>query len=140
MRLLFTFAALYFAVAASANTAKEGATQPWRLTGDFYEACTCSVPCPCNFGQSPSPHPFCYALWSLDIKDGHYGSTDLSGLKLATGNGAKGGVFYVDESATAEQASALKAIGETMWKSAARARVISKQASSAPTAPSAASR
>lgn len=82
----------------------------WRLTGDLSEACSCSVPCTCNFGESPSPHHFCYFLFALDIKEGQYGSTDLSGLHLAGGAGGKGLVFYVDEKASAEQTEALKQI------------------------------
>src|SRR5262245_17702098 len=27
--------------------------KPWRIQGDLSEACTCSVPCTCNFGAGP---------------------------------------------------------------------------------------
>jgi hypothetical protein len=87
----------------------------WRIAGDLSEACTCSVPCTCNFGESPSPHSFCWALFSLDIHQGRYFSVKLDGLRLAAGAGAKGIVFYIDDRATPEQAKALKAIARQIW-------------------------
>jgi hypothetical protein len=96
----------------------------WQIRGDLNEACTCSVPCSCNFGESPSPHAFCYALFSLGIEQGHYGETDLSGLHLAGANGAKGCVFYVDERATREQAEALKRMAQHMWETLLKANGI----------------
>ena len=93
----------------------------WHLTGDLSEACSCSVPCACNFGQSPSPHAFCWALFSLDIQEGKYGETDLKGLRMAGAMGAKGGVWYIDERATKEQEAALHKIGDVIWASAAKA-------------------
>jgi len=90
-----------------------GAGTPWHLTGDFSEACSCSVPCACNFGENPSPHHFCWALWSLDIQGGSYDNVSLDGLHLAGAEGEKGIVAFLDDRATKEQADALRAI----WKS-----------------------
>ena len=89
---------------------------PWHLTGDLSEACSCSVPCPCNFGESPGPHHFCWALWSLDIQTGNYGDVDLKGLHLAGANGSKGSVLYLDARADKEQMAALKSIAGTIYK------------------------
>jgi hypothetical protein len=83
---------------------------PWRISGDLSEACSCSVPCTCNFGEGPSPSHFCWALFSLDIQKGRYGSVKLNGLRLAGAAGEKGIVVYVDDRATPQQADALKAI------------------------------
>lgn len=88
--------------------------RPWRIRGILSEACTCSVPCTCNFGGGPSPEHFCHAVFSLDIKNGLYGSTSLNGLHLACGNGARGSVWYLDEKASASQVAALKAIASTI--------------------------
>src|SRR5262249_30931962 len=87
---------------------------PWRIQGDLSEACTCSVPCTCNFGLSPSPHHFCYAIFSLDIPTGHYGDVPLDGLRLAAGNASKGTVWYLDERATEAQDEAMRAIARTI--------------------------
>src|ERR1051325_3296792 len=67
----------------------------WHLSGDLSEACSCGVPCPCNFGANPT-HPYCWALFSLDIKEGNYGDLSLKGLHLAGAGGAKGLVLYAD--------------------------------------------
>lgn len=82
----------------------------WRISGDLSEACTCDVPCACNFGQAPAPHAFCWALASLEIEQGHYGKTKLDGLKLATASAKNGTVWYVSNSATPEQVKALEMI------------------------------
>jgi hypothetical protein len=101
-----------------AGAAEGKAGVRWRIQGDLSEACTCSVPCSCNFGQGPSPHHYCWALFSYAIKKGQYGGVRLDGLKVAGAMGEKGIVFYLDNRASKEQADALKAIveriGETM--------------------------
>jgi hypothetical protein len=87
---------------------------PWRISGEFSEACSCSVPCTCNFGEAPSPHHFCWALWSLDIHKGHYGKVRLDGLRVAGAHGEKGFVTFIDERATPTQLEALKAVAQDM--------------------------
>jgi hypothetical protein len=83
---------------------------PWRISGQLSEACTCSVPCTCNFGEGPSPRHTCWALFSLDIQKGRYGKVDLKGLRFAGAAGGNGFVAYLDDRATPAQTEALKAI------------------------------
>src|SRR5437868_3411833 len=79
-----------------AGTADPAADRvPWRISGQLSEACTCSVPCTCNFGEGPSPSHTCWALFSLDIQKGRYGKVDLKGLRLAGADGANGFVAYL---------------------------------------------
>lgn len=87
----------------------------WEIAGDLTEACTCAVPCTCNFGEGPSPKHYCHSLFALDIQKGHYGDVSLDGLRLAGAHGKKGDVWYIDERATSEQAAALKAIANHMF-------------------------
>jgi len=89
----------------------------WEIAGDLSEACTCGVPCTCNFGQGPSPHHYCHAIFSLEIQQGHYGDLRLEGLHLAGVHGKKSKVWYIDAKATPEQAAALRAIAQHMLKS-----------------------
>lgn len=96
------------------NTKTSG--EHWQISGDLTEACTCNVPCTCNFGGGPSPRHYCWAVFSLDIQKGHYGSVKLDGLHLASAHGKKGVVCYVDDRATAEQADALKVIAGHLVK------------------------
>src|SRR5262245_55036371 len=99
---------------------KSAAGHPWRITGQLSEACSCSVPCTCNFGEGPSPQHFCWALFSLDIHKGRYGKVPLDGLRLAGALGGSGLVAYIDDRANLQQAEALKAIwgdiGEKVMK------------------------
>src|ERR1044071_601587 len=99
-------------------------TAHWRIKGDLSESCSCSVPCSCNFGEAPSPNHFCWAVFSLDIKEGNYGGTSLNGLKLAGALGGKGSVWYIDERATPAEAAALKVIARKMSLSALQANGI----------------
>src|SRR5262245_21557244 len=48
------------------------ADDPFHIRGALSEACTCNVPCPCNFGQGPSPHNYCHAVYAYGIKEGSY--------------------------------------------------------------------
>src|ERR1044071_7835267 len=87
----------------------------WRIQGDLVESCTCGVPCSCNFGAGPAPFSFCYALFSIDIKEGHYNDVKLDGLHLGGGGGDKGLVWYIDERADEKQAQALRNIGDAIY-------------------------
>jgi len=97
---------------------------PWHITGTLSEACSCSVPCSCNFGEAPTPHAFCWAIVGMTIDKGNYGDTSLDGLRIGGANGAKGYTFYYDESATPEQVKAVKAIVQTMVTKALKANGI----------------
>ena len=89
----------------------------WEMQGDLTEACSCAVPCTCNFGQGPSPHHYCHSVFSLDIQQGHYGDIKLDGLHLAGVHGNKNKVWYIDANASPEQAEALRSIANHILKS-----------------------
>jgi hypothetical protein len=84
----------------------------WHISGMFTEACTCSPPCTCNFGLSPSPHDFCYTIFSYGIKTGQYDGVSLDGLTFTGAKGQGGQVWYIDRRATPAQAAALRAIAD----------------------------
>ncbi|MGH9327128.1 MAG: DUF1326 domain-containing protein [Terriglobia bacterium] len=94
----------------------------WEIRGVLSEACTCSVPCGCNFGQGPSPHHYCWSIAAFDIHRGHYGKIKLSGLHLVRGHGKEAVVWYIDDRATPEQASALHKIAAHISASLIRRR------------------
>ena len=97
--------------ADSPNVAAGAPGEHWEIAGTLTEACTCAVPCTCNFGQAPSPHHYCWSVYSLAIEKGHYGAVKLDGLHLAVAHAQSGRVAYIDENANPEQSAALKAIG-----------------------------
>lgn len=90
----------------------------WLICGDWFDVCSCNVPCPCTFAQPPTSNQ-CEVLFAYRINDGHYGKTSLSGLKVVivsslTGNVWDGsqldsGVFF-DATADTNQRQALEAI------------------------------
>ena len=104
-------------VVVAADTSTKTDSQHWEMQGDLTEACSCGVPCTCNFGEGPSPHHYCHTLFSLAIEKGHYGDVKLDGLHLAAAHGNKNKVWYIDSTASPEQALALRAIADHIHKS-----------------------
>ncbi|HEY6292082.1 MAG TPA: DUF1326 domain-containing protein [Terriglobia bacterium] len=103
-------ALLNASLAVGADVSKKPHGDHWAMAGQLSEACSCSVPCTCNFNEGPSPRHYCWSLFALHIERGHYGKVTLDGLHLAGAHGKKGDVWYIDERASAEQAAALRAI------------------------------
>jgi hypothetical protein len=87
-------------------------TPRWKIGGMFTEACSCTPPCTCNFGLAPSPHDFCYTIFSYGIRQGEYDGVKLDGLTIAFAKGQGGRIWYIDRRATPEQEAALKAIAD----------------------------
>lgn len=75
----------------------------WLLNADYVDACSCDLTCPCIFGES-STHGYCRGATLVDIKEGHYGQMDLSGITvLAIYDGGNWIKYLVSENATREQ-------------------------------------
>jgi hypothetical protein len=90
----------------------------WHAKGDWFDVCKCNIPCPCTFAQPPTDNT-CEGILAWHIREGRFGSLDLSGLSVValgafTGNlwaGAKAQMaIYIDDRASAEQQQALQAI------------------------------
>ncbi len=117
------FAGAVFALAACAATfpAPVRAQLPvdvpvqWSASGTLLEACTCAVPCSCNFGEPPSPHHYCHAVYAYRLDKARWGRIDLSGLTIAGADAEKGGEAYLDERATSAQRAALKSLTRAVW-------------------------
>src|SRR5262245_55577386 len=96
------------------------ANSTWRISGQYFEACSCDSVCPCpTSGLAARPtRGFCDAGLVFHIERGSYGATALDGLSFAVllhtpgpmiaGNWTVGRVL--DERATPEQRDALTAI------------------------------
>lgn len=93
----------------------------WQLRGEWFDVCSCKLPCPCSFAQEPT-HGDCLFTLVWQIHEGYYGTTDLSGLGVVA-LGEFGGnmwvgdpdatmklMFYIDEKADADQRAALERI------------------------------
>jgi hypothetical protein len=93
----------------------------WHLRGDWFDVCSCKLPCPCSFAQEPT-HGDCLFTLVWHVRDGHFGDVDLSGLNVIslgefTGNMWVGDpnakmrlMFYIDERADDAQREALERI------------------------------
>lgn len=93
----------------------------WKISGDYFEACSCDSVCPCpTSGLAARPTKgFCDAGLVFHIERGTHGTTSLDGLNFAVllhtpgpmgaGNWTVG--LIVDERATAAQREAIVSIG-----------------------------
>ncbi len=86
------------------------AAKSWKITGALTEACTCSVPCSCNFGEGPSPHSYCYPFYSYHIRKGNYGDVVLDDLHFGSADLRGGRHMFMDERANERQREALRII------------------------------
>jgi hypothetical protein len=95
---------------AAAPLENVNAPAAWKIEGALSEACTCKVPCTCNFGEGPSPHSYCYALYSYEIRKGHYNDVTLDGLRFGATDLEHGRTLFIDERADEKQRAALRVI------------------------------
>src|SRR5580693_8338012 len=91
----------------------------WHIVGDWFDNCSCAVPCPCTFAQAPD-NGFCESVLFWHVREGYYGDVKLDNLSFvrvgrwegdlwvqqATGVGG----MYIDEHADDRQMAALPAI------------------------------
>ena len=104
---------------AAANAIHSGPSEPdgvWRVKGALSESCTCNVPCTCNFGEGPSPHSYCYSVYSYQISEGEFNGVKLDGLRFGGIDAAKGNTVYLDARAQAEQRPALEALARRVLR------------------------
>ncbi|MGH9338062.1 MAG: DUF1326 domain-containing protein [Acidobacteriota bacterium] len=110
MRLCLSLAAALFGI-FQAGGAQEGERHSsWHIQGELTEACTCNVPCTCNFGEGPSPHDYCWAMWSYWVKQGRFNDIDLAGVRIGGVEGEGGTLGLLDAQATPQQLPAMKQI------------------------------
>lgn len=121
------FAATVAVTAALATLAlgKNGPSSPapvaraastWTAKGTLLESCTCAVPCSCNFGEGPSPHDYCHAVFAYKLDSGSaWGAADLGGLIFGGADGPKGNLGFLDERATPAQQAALRRVAEKVF-------------------------
>ena len=87
----------------------------WQADGTLFESCTCAVPCSCNFGEPPSPHDYCYAVYAYRLGKASWDGVDLTGLVIAGADGPKGGAGFLDARATPAQRPALKQLARAVF-------------------------
>jgi len=100
-------------------------TPSWKISGDYFENCSCEVVCPCTFSplgplmtQPTSQDGACEVPLAFHIEQGRYGDVTLDGLNavvalrtpgvMSEGNASV--ALYIDERADEQQQQALTAI------------------------------
>jgi|SRR6185503_1321537 len=93
-------------------------TGNWKLEGDYFEACSCDVVCPCLFLGNPDEEE-CDVTVAWHITKGDFDNISLDGLCVAGAFHTPGNMFtgpkwkvarYLDANASKEQADALGTI------------------------------
>jgi hypothetical protein len=51
------------------------------VSDDWFDVCSCNIPCPCEFAQPPT-YVDCDGVLQYHIKNGHHGDTSLDGLNV----------------------------------------------------------
>ncbi len=91
----------------------------WRTTGDWFDVCKCTIPCPCTFAQAPSEGD-CEGILAWHIREGNYGDVRLDGLNVLAVGAFDGNIWegetkatmgiFLDERADEAQRGALQMI------------------------------
>ena len=53
----------------------------WHIVGDWFDNCSCAVPCPCTFAQALD-NGFCESVLFWHVSEGHYGDVKLDNLSF----------------------------------------------------------
>jgi hypothetical protein len=91
----------------------------WQVQGDWFDTCSCSIPCPCTFAQPPTDG-YCEGILAWHIRKGSYGDVRLDGLSVIALSTFEGNIWegqskasmamFVDERADERQRGALETI------------------------------
>jgi hypothetical protein len=68
----------------------------WRAAGDWFDVCSCDIPCPCEFAQPPTNN-VCDGVLAYHIREGHYGDVSLDGLNILAVGHIEGGNIWTGE-------------------------------------------
>ena len=91
----------------------------WRLAGDWFDVCKCTIPCPCTFAQAPSEGD-CEGVLAWHVREGSFGDVQLDDLNVVALGVFEGNLWggetkatmgiYIDERADERQREALQMI------------------------------
>ena len=91
--------------------------EQWKLTGTYFEACSCDIACPCTFLSAPTKGE-CTAVAGWHVDNGNFAKVTLEGLNIALAVHAPGhmlevkwrAALYFDNTASEDQKNALTQI------------------------------
>ena len=71
----------------------------WHVSGDWFDVCNCTVPCPCTFAQAPTEGE-CEGILAWHIREGTYGDVRLDDLNVVGLGAFEGNVWAGDTKVT----------------------------------------
>jgi hypothetical protein len=97
-------------VAALALTSPHAAEPNWHIKATVAESCSCTVPCPCNFGGNPNRTP-CHGNRLIAIQAGHYEDVDLADVAFLITFEMRGwSKIYVSDKVSDRQSAAVESL------------------------------
>src|ERR1041385_6777671 len=94
-------------------------TPSWYAKGDWFDVCSCDIPCPCTFAQAPSRN-HCEGILAWHVREGRFGDVVLDGLNVMAVGTFDGNIWtgeakptlgvFIDSRADARQREAMQAI------------------------------
>jgi hypothetical protein len=64
----------------------------WWMKGDWFDVCSCNLPCPCAFAQAPTNN-HCEGVMAYHVREGAYGDVRLDGLNRNDSYGISGEIL-----------------------------------------------
>jgi hypothetical protein len=94
-------------------------TPNWWLKGDWFDVCSCSIPCPCGFAQAPTNNR-CEGVMAWHVREGEYGDVRIEDRSVIAISYFEGNAWakesrvtigiFMDERADERQREALQMI------------------------------
>lgn len=93
-------------------------TPRWHAKGDWFDVCSCNIPCPCTFAQPPTGN-HCEGVLAWHVREGRFGDVVLDGLNVIAVGSFDGNIWagakptmgvFIDGRADAKRREALQAI------------------------------
>jgi hypothetical protein len=109
------------ATSSTATTTTQEKIPNWKVSGDWFDVCKCTIPRPCEFAQAPT-YGDCDGILAYNIKKGNYGETPLDGLNVLAIGSFTGNIWagdgktkvnmalFFDEKANEQQREAMNMI------------------------------
>lgn len=89
----------------------------WHLRGDWFDVCSCKLPCPCSFAQEPT-HGDCLFTLVWHVREGHFGDVRLDGLGVVALGEFAGNMWIGDPDATMKAMLYIDAAGDPAQRAA----------------------
>lgn len=103
--------------AGKSPEARENAVPDWHLRGEWFDVCSCALPCPCTFAQSPT-HGDCLFTLVWQVQEGYFGGVRLDGLGVVALGEFAGNMWVGDPDATMKAMLYIDAKGDEAQRAA----------------------